>query len=323
MLSYFKLLVVALLVLQVAAIPTSKSFTSQFEVVEVDGTMGKVTWNYDVKQQAESVIYHRVNGEDTVSVRRYTQGVEYLVVEGRCYTLPLTEKSIPSPASRAASFAQDGLKISWSEETTTPAASDFEVPSSCSAEQLKDGIFCSTCQSIGQQVINLGCNATSTEISNLCGSVFASVCKAVLEQACSGVCQIEECATEACCAFDLCDGNICNSTNTTMTHSNPPPQEEKVESEQDGIFCSTCEMIGQKVVGLGCNATSSEISNLCSSLFAGVCKQVLETLCTGTCTIEQCATQACCIADLCSGSSCNATLANASSNNNGLVELKL
>lgn len=48
------------------------------------------------------------------------------------------------------------------------------------SNKVEGGIFCSSCLSVAQQVFNLGCNATSTEIANLCGNLFAGVCKQAL-----------------------------------------------------------------------------------------------------------------------------------------------
>jgi len=323
----FKLFfVVALLVAQVLSVPTSKSFTADIDVVEKDGSVGKVTWNYDARQNAESLIFHRGAGKVTTNVRLFAHKMEYLVIDDTCYALPLSEKSIPAPSARIADMSSNKAVLRWTSTIEGPVAADlFAIPAACmTSNNVEDGLFCEPCLTVGGSVINLGCNATAAEISTLCGDVFASVCKAVLVKACSGVCEIEECAADVCCLFDLCSGDTCNSSNSTSGVQESFDSVESSTEVGDGIFCPTCLTVSKEVVNLGCNATSTEISNLCGSLFEEVCKAVLETACSGVCTVEQCAVQSCCLFKLCSGDTCNSTLtAVPSTHVSGLVELNL
>jgi len=359
-----KLVVAALLVLQVvASVPSSKSFSTELEVVELDGSNGKMTWNYDAAQQRELIVYHREEGKDTKSIIFYNQGVEFLVIDDSCYTLSLKDKSIPTPSDRIASLGAD-KEIKYFNTVEGPVdPSLFEIPSSCSTEQV-EGAICDGCMALGDKVITLGCNASSSAISHLCGT-YAMVCQFMLDKICSGVCVMEECACDVCTKFELCSYEECaNSTNSTSSSSSSSStsttshhhtttssssssssfsslashvdtklfEQEKQESKQDttivqgGIFCDSCLSVAQQVINLGCNATSAEISNLCGSLFAEVCQQALDTLCSGACNIEDCANQSCCLFKLCSGSTCNSTLTippNHVSTDKGLVKLQL
>ncbi len=61
----------------------------------------------------------------------------------------------------------------------------------------------------------------------------------------------------------------------SLVHSLSPCFFDEQSNVHDGIFCSSCISVGEQVINLGCNATSSEIANLCGNLFVGVCKTVL------------------------------------------------
>eukprot|EP00026_Physarum_polycephalum_P011553 Phypoly_transcript_11788.p1 GENE.Phypoly_transcript_11788~~Phypoly_transcript_11788.p1 ORF type:complete len:317 (+),score=50.49 Phypoly_transcript_11788:198-1148(+) len=300
------ILIITLLFSIAFAVPSSKSFTTDVEVVEFDGSVGKVTWVYDATSHAERLIHHR-QGVPTTNIRLYAQNVEYLVVENECYKLPL-DSAMPTPSERVASLSNDKALLRWINTVVGSVyPTSFAIPSSCaSVDELGNGTFCPTCLSIGNQVVSLGCNASAQEIASLCGDVFASLCKQILVTLCDGTCQIETCAADACCLFDLCSGSPCNgSSSNTET-------EEAIfidETVNDGVFCPSCLSVGASVISLGCNATAAEIANLCGNLFAPVCKSVLETACSGVCSIEACASQACCLFDLCSGSTCNSSIA--------------
>jgi len=303
----------ALLFAQALAVPAFKAFTADLAITQQDKSVAQVSWSYDLKQNAEKVVFHRQGGLNTVNYRLYSMGVEFLYIEGdkvdTCHLLPLSTTKIPSAISRSSIFTEGGSVVSWS--NIRPGAVDaeeFAIPQSCAEQAAQGGLFCSTCISVGQQVVNLGCNATAGEIANLCGNLFAGVCKTVLDQLCSGACTLEECAQQACCLVDLCTGSTCNGSSSSGGAAAVSDAVAMIEdNEQGGIFCDSCLSIGKEVIALGCNATSTEIAHLCGNVFASLCRSVLETFCSGACQLEACAQDTCCLFDLCSGTQCNST----------------
>jgi len=307
----------ALLFAQSFATPAFKAFTADLAITAQDKSISQVSWFTDVKQNAEKIVFHRQGGLNTVNYRLYSMGVEFLLIEGEkgdsCHLLPMADKRIPSSISRSSIFTEAGQVVSWSNvRPGAVSAEEFELPQSCAEQAAQGGLFCSTCISVGQQVVNLGCNATAAEIANLCGNLFSGVCKAVLDQLCAGTCTLEECAQQACCLVDLCTGSSCNSTSAAMAVA--PVAVIPAEDKAEGIFCDSCIAVGKQVISLGCNATTSEISKLCGNVFSALCKSVLETFCSGACQLEDCAADTCCLFDLCTGTQCASNSTSTSGN---------
>jgi len=317
-----QLLVLFALFASALCIPSfAKAFSSDFSLTQADGSVGQITWTYDVTKKSEKLAFHRQGGYDTIDYRFYSLGVEYLVIEGAegdsCHLLPL-DNQMPTPTARASALTEDMKLIKWGKTVTEISSSEFDLPASCHGAKPMGGLLCSTCISVGNQVINLGCNATASEIANLCGDLFSGVCKTILDQVCTGACQLEDCAPQACCLVGLCTGDTCNGTSSSSSGS---VVEEKAPIATGGIFCESCVSVGEQVINLGCNATADEIANLCGNAFEALCKQVLDTFCSNACELEDCAQDTCCLLDICSGSQCNSTSTSTTSSSVSQVRL--